>query len=89
MSGDVHVRFCESRGVRFPPATHLVRFATGLVGPSNAGDVVSEAVLSCLGSAPSSIEHPGAADHGPNWLPSWIASRTETSDLKSSPRFSA
>jgi RNA-directed DNA polymerase len=24
MSGDVHVRFCESRGVRFPPATHLV-----------------------------------------------------------------
>ncbi len=24
MSGDVHVGFCESRGVRFPPATHLV-----------------------------------------------------------------
>jgi RNA-directed DNA polymerase len=24
MSGDVHVRFCESRGVRFPPATHPV-----------------------------------------------------------------
>jgi RNA-directed DNA polymerase len=24
MSGDVHVRFCESRGVRGPPATHLV-----------------------------------------------------------------
>ena len=24
MSGDVHVRFCESRGVRFPPATHHV-----------------------------------------------------------------
>ena len=24
MSGDVHVRFCESRGVRPPPATHLV-----------------------------------------------------------------
>ena len=24
MSGDVHVRFCESRGVRLPPATHLV-----------------------------------------------------------------
>ena len=23
MSGDVHVRFCESRGVRFPPATRL------------------------------------------------------------------
>jgi hypothetical protein len=24
MSGDVHVRFCESRGVRLPSATHLV-----------------------------------------------------------------
>ena len=24
MSGDVHVRFCESRGVRFPPATYLI-----------------------------------------------------------------
>jgi RNA-directed DNA polymerase len=24
MSGDVHVRFCESRGVKLPPATHLV-----------------------------------------------------------------
>lgn len=24
MSGDVHVRFCESRGVQLPPATHLV-----------------------------------------------------------------
>jgi RNA-directed DNA polymerase len=24
MSGDVHVRFCESRGVRFPPVTHPV-----------------------------------------------------------------
>ena len=24
MSGDVHVRFCESLGVRFPPATHLL-----------------------------------------------------------------
>ena len=28
MSGDVHVRFCESRGVRFPPATHLVVLCT-------------------------------------------------------------
>src|SRR5680860_321624 len=24
MSREIHVRFCESRGVRFPPATHLV-----------------------------------------------------------------
>ena len=24
MSREVQVRFCESRGVRFPPATHLV-----------------------------------------------------------------
>jgi RNA polymerase sigma factor (sigma-70 family) len=32
-------------------ADDLVRFATGLVGPSDAADVVSEAVLSCLKSA--------------------------------------
>jgi RNA polymerase sigma-70 factor (ECF subfamily) len=31
-------------------ADDLTRFATGLVGPSNAADVVSEAVLSCLSS---------------------------------------
>jgi RNA-directed DNA polymerase len=29
MSGDVHVRFCESRGVRLPPATHLVILVAG------------------------------------------------------------
>jgi RNA-directed DNA polymerase len=29
MSGDVHVRFCESRGVRFPPATHRVLMVAG------------------------------------------------------------
>jgi RNA polymerase sigma-70 factor (ECF subfamily) len=31
-------------------ADDLVRFATGLVGPSDAADVVSEALLSCLKS---------------------------------------
>jgi RNA polymerase sigma factor (sigma-70 family) len=31
-------------------ADDLTRFATGLVGPSDASDVVSEAVLSCLAS---------------------------------------
>src|ERR1700722_755159 len=32
-------------------ADDLIRFATGLVGPNDAADVVSEAVLSCLNSA--------------------------------------
>jgi RNA polymerase sigma factor (sigma-70 family) len=31
-------------------ADDLVRFATGLVGPSNAADVVSDSVLGCLSS---------------------------------------
>jgi DNA-directed RNA polymerase specialized sigma24 family protein len=31
-------------------ADDLIRLATGLVGPSNAADVVSDAVLSCFGS---------------------------------------
>ena len=29
MSGDVHVRFCESLGVRSPGATHLVILSRG------------------------------------------------------------
>jgi RNA-directed DNA polymerase len=29
MSREAHVRFCESRGVRFPPATHLVVLVHG------------------------------------------------------------
>ena len=29
MSREVHVRFCESRGVGFPPATHLVVLVSG------------------------------------------------------------
>ena len=32
-------------------ADDLTRFATGLVGPSDAADIVSEAVLSCLDSS--------------------------------------
>ena len=32
-------------------ADDLVRFATGLVGPSDASDIVSEAFLSCFNSA--------------------------------------
>ena len=39
MSGDVHVRFCESRGVRLPPATHLAGGAASLLGcPVLTGD---------------------------------------------------
>ena len=30
MSGDVHVRFCESLGVRFPGATHLQDLARAI-----------------------------------------------------------
>ena len=32
MTGDCHVRFCESRGVRFPPATHQTRRDQRLAG---------------------------------------------------------
>jgi DNA-directed RNA polymerase specialized sigma24 family protein len=32
-------------------AEDLTRFATGMVGPSHASDIVSEAVLNCLISA--------------------------------------
>lgn len=36
MSREVHVRFCESRGVRFPPATHLVVLVHGTRGDVEA-----------------------------------------------------
>ena len=36
MTGDCHVRFCESRGVRFPPATHQSAHRAKLAGQSPA-----------------------------------------------------
>jgi hypothetical protein len=36
MSREVHVRFCESRGVRFPPATHLVVLVHGTEADTEA-----------------------------------------------------
>ena len=36
MSREVHVRFCESRGVRFPPATHLVVMVSGQASHAEA-----------------------------------------------------
>jgi len=38
----------------------LIRFATVLVGPDDAHDVVSAAVVRVLGSAPTSLSHPRA-----------------------------
>ena len=37
MSREVHVRFCESRGVRFPPATHRV---LGFTGPRQEAEEI-------------------------------------------------
>ncbi|MDZ4248529.1 MAG: hypothetical protein U0990_00375, partial [Candidatus Nanopelagicales bacterium] len=46
MTGDRHVRFCESRGVQLPPATHLcIIWASAGAndgGPADSGLVVSE-----------------------------------------------
>jgi hypothetical protein len=49
MSGDVHVRFCESRGVKLPPATHLVVMVSGT--RAHAEDLYDElaAVLAPMG----------------------------------------
>ena len=42
MSGEVHVRFCESRGVRFPPATHLRPCSHGFRPGRRAQDAIAE-----------------------------------------------
>jgi len=49
MSREAHVRFCESRGVRFPPATHLVVLLTGTKEHAEALREEVAAVLSPIG----------------------------------------
>jgi RNA-directed DNA polymerase len=47
MSGDVHVRFCESRGVRFPPATHLVVHCANKVQAGRMLAAITERMKRC------------------------------------------
>ncbi|HEY5986213.1 MAG TPA: group II intron maturase-specific domain-containing protein, partial [Streptosporangiaceae bacterium] len=49
MSREVHVRFCESRGVRFPPATHLVVLVAGTRQHTEALKEQVAAVLATVG----------------------------------------
>src|ERR687888_1493201 len=49
MSREVHVRFCESRGVRFPPATYLVVMVAGVRGDAEALWDEVAAVLAPMG----------------------------------------
>jgi hypothetical protein len=49
MSREIHVRFCESRGVRFPPATHLVVLVSGTQAHAEAVREDVAAVLAPMG----------------------------------------
>ncbi len=49
MSGDVHAGFCESRGVRSPPATHLVVMVAGTRDDAEALKAEVAAVLAPMG----------------------------------------
>src|SRR5512132_1880038 len=49
MSREVHVRFCESRGVRFPPATLLVVLVAGTRDDTEAVREQVTAVLATIG----------------------------------------
>ncbi len=51
MAGDEIVPWHEMEELYAKHAEELTRFATGLVGPSDAPDVVSEAVLRCMASS--------------------------------------
>ncbi len=53
MTGDCHVRFCESRGVRFPPATQPVRQIGGASGPPTRAGVLQTNLPTC----PSRCNH--------------------------------
>ncbi len=64
MSGDVHVRFCESRGVRFPPATHLVVWLPAdVAAEADAPRVADAADDAAAGEGPS--EGPGDEGQAP------------------------
>ena len=45
MSREVHVRFCESRGVRFPPATHRL---LGFAGPKHEAEAIKSKIATFL-----------------------------------------
>jgi RNA-directed DNA polymerase len=49
MSREIHVRFCESRGVRIPPATHLVVMVAGTKDDAEALWDEVAAVLAPMG----------------------------------------
>jgi len=55
MSGDVHVRFCESRGVRLPPATHLVVLCRSRREAERALEALT-AILADLGLEPKAAK---------------------------------
>ena len=62
MSGDVHVRFCESRGVRFPPATHLVVLVHGTRSDAVAiktdiGDLLADKLRMTLSAEKTLVTH--------------------------------
>ena len=49
MSREVHVRFCESRGVRFPPATHRCLMVAGTKDDARALKEEIAGVLTGMG----------------------------------------
>jgi RNA-directed DNA polymerase len=55
MSREVHVRFCESRGVRFPPATHLVVMCRSRAEAERALSTLT-AILADLGLEPKAAK---------------------------------
>src|SRR5512132_2280174 len=55
MSREVHVRFCESRGVRFPPATHLLVLCRSR-GQAQAALARLTALLADLGLQPKAAK---------------------------------
>ncbi len=42
MTGDCHVRFCKSRGVRFPSATYLALDSAGNIFVANVDNTITE-----------------------------------------------
>jgi RNA-directed DNA polymerase len=47
MSREAHVRFCERRGVRLPPATHLIVHCTSQAQAEQVRDAIAARLAEC------------------------------------------
>src|SRR5437879_4561346 len=84
MNREVHVRFCERRGVRFPPATHPIyaEWERGEFGSVEWADPEIEWVMTGGPAPGSSTRLAGMAEGWRNFLSAWDWYRVEADEYR-------